>query len=212
MILLISFLLVLFFGKTFASFSLNANHPFWLNVFFINYTFMGNGLFVIGLVFILLFFFNKNKLGMAVLYSFLLSGFLVQLLKNINNLLHPTIYFEAGQYLFLTGKNEIAYQNGFLSGHTAIAFALATVLILVIKNSKWQLPLLVAAILLGYSRIYLAQYYLPEIMVGAVVGTFSGIGSVYLAYHLNNYKYYLKKFFSINKAESITTERHIQPV
>jgi membrane-associated phospholipid phosphatase len=202
---------ILFFGKTFAFVPLNTHHPFWLNVFFINYTFMGNGLFVICLSGVLIFRFNRIQEGRALLYGFILSGILIQLLNNLGDLLHPTLFIEQGQCLFPAGNNSVNDHSSIISGHTCIAFELATVLILVIKNTKWQLPLLAGVVLLAYSRIYLEQHLLKEIMIAVVSGTISGIAAVYLVYYFKGIGYYYKKFFGIygNAAVSTSMIDHI---
>ncbi|MEP7163514.1 MAG: phosphatase PAP2 family protein [Ferruginibacter sp.] len=212
LLLLIAALSLLFFGKAFAFIPSSAYHPFWLNVFFINFTFMGNGLFILCLAGVLIFRFKKKQQGIAMLYGFLLSGMVVQLLKNISSISHPDIFFEQGQNLFPANDISLTIPGGIISGHTAIAFALATVLSLTIMGSKKQLLLLAVAVLLGYSRIYLAQHYLPEIILGAFVGTVSGIAAVYLAYYFRGYGNYFKKLFSIHKNDAIRGERNVQPV
>lgn len=212
LLLAAAFLLWLFFGKTFASVSLHDPHPFWLNVFFINYTFMGNGLFVVCLALVLIFRFKKNQQGIAILYGFFLSVVVIQLLKNIDNLSNPVISFEQGQTVFTANNISLIDLGSFISGHTTIAFALATVLSLTIKNSKWQLLLLAAALLLGYSRIYLEQAFLPGIIIAAVVGTVSGITAVYLAYYFKGYGYYFQKSFRMHKRVAIPVEENVQIV
>lgn len=212
LLLMTVFFLLLLFGKSVAFLSADAYHPFWANVFFINYTFMGNGLFVVCLSALFIFRFKRKQQGMAILYGLLMSGLVVQLLKNINSLSHPTVLFEEGQHLFLPNNILHTDQSNFISGHTAIAFALATVLMMVVKNSKWQLPILVVAFLLGYSRIYLAQNYLLEIMIGAMVGTFSGITAVYLVYYFKGFGYYYNKFFNMHKNDKISDGGDVQIV
>ena len=54
----------------------------------------------------------------------------------------------------------------------------------IMKNKKWQLPVLLLAILVGFSRIYLGQHFLLDVVVGAFVGTISGLVCVYF---LQNY-------------------------
>ena len=211
-LLMAAVLLLLFFGRSVAFISSDAYHPFWANVFFINYTFMGNGLFVICLASLFIFRFKRKQQGLAILYGFLLSGFVVQLLKNINSLSHPTVFFEQGQNFFLPNNILLTDHGSFISGHTATAFALATVLMMVVKDPKWQLPILIAALLLGYSRMYLAQHYLLEIMTGAVLGTVSGIAAVYIVYYFKGYGFYFKKFFNMHKSGAISRERNIQTV
>ena len=174
---LVSMFSILVFGWSFGSIPLNAYHPLWLNVYFINYTFMGNGLFAISLAAVYRFRFKTKKEGMALLYAFLFSAAIVQLLKNLGNFSHPFFFIEQGQYLFV--RDRALDQAGFISGHTTTAFALATVLMLLSKRGFWQLPLLAAAVLLGYSRIYLAQHSLADVIISAVLGTVAGVIAVH---------------------------------
>ena len=211
-LLLITVLSLIFIGRTFITVPSNTYHPFWLNVFFINYTFMGNGLFVICIAALFIFRYKRKQQGITLLYGFLLSDFIVQLLKNIHSLAHPTIYLEQGQNLFFSYNNSLSAHNSFISGHTATAFTLATVMMLVLNNSKWQLPLLIAALLLGYSRMYLAQNDLSEIMIAGMVGTVSGIAAVYSTFYFKGVGYYLKKIFNLHNNGAISEERNIQSI
>jgi len=179
-ILVAAILFLILNGKEAAFLSPDTYHPFYLNVFFINYTFMGDGFFALCLVASMIWYFKKRKPGFALLYSFLISGLAVQLIKNLVNLSAPKLYFEAGTYLNFINSVTLDGHSGFPSGHTATAFAIATVLALMMKNRKLQLLILMAAALVGYSRIYLAQHFLTDVIVGALSGTASGILSFYL--------------------------------
>jgi membrane-associated phospholipid phosphatase len=141
---------------------------------------MGDGIFALCLVAFMFFYFKKKKAGFALLYSLLIAGFAIQLTKNLAHLAGPKIYFEAGTNLNFTNGGSVTEIPGFPSGHTAIAFALATVLVLLFKRKNMQLPLLLGAVLLGYSRMYLAQHFLTDIITGALLGTISGVLSFYL--------------------------------
>lgn len=180
-VILISSVFLMINGKEAAFISLNSYHPFYLNVFFINYTFMGDGIFALCLIAAVFFYFKKKQQGFALLYAFLISGTAAQILKNLVTSPRPKIYFEAGTYLNFIDGVTLSGSSGFPSGHTTTAFAIATVLVLMIKNKKWQLPILLAAMLVGYSRIYLAQHFLIDVIVGALLGSISGVFAFYLA-------------------------------
>jgi len=170
-------------------------HPFWLNVFFINYTFMGDGIFAIVIGLLCIFYFNRKNDGMSILASFLFTQLLIQLAKNLFAGTQPGIFFEAGQ-TFL--NKEIAGSSpALISGHTAMAFAIATVLILHSKKVLWQMALLAAAVLLGYSRIYLAQHSLSDVLIGSVLGTLSGLVAVYIVYAKTNSFAKLRNIFKV---------------
>ncbi len=203
---------MIFFGNTVHPILSNIPHPFWLNVFFINYTFIGNGLFLISLAAILIFRLKKRKQGFSIFYGFLIAGFLIQLIKNINNLSNPGISFEQGQNIFQAGNVSATDQMSFISGHTALVFTWVTVLCFTLKNSGKQLLLFASAILLGYSRIYLAQNYLHEIFIGALTGIFSAIIAVYLAYYCKGYEYYAGKLLSMHKNNAAKDSGEVQVV
>jgi membrane-associated phospholipid phosphatase len=188
------------YGKEAAFISLNSYHPFYLNVFFINYTFIGDGIFAICLIALMFFYFKRKQCSLALLYSFLISGIATQIIKNLVNSPRPKLYFEAGTYLNFIDGVTLSGSSGFPSGHTATAFAIATVMALMMKNKNWQLLILLAAFLVGYSRIYLAQHFLLDVLAGSLLGTVSGIVSVYLAYSTKGLK------FSFNKKHNRKSE------
>lgn len=199
--LLIALLSGVFFllinGKETAFISLNSYHPFYLNVFFINYTFMGDGIFALFLIGVIFFYFKKKQQGFALLYGFLISGLAVQIIKNLVNSPRPKVYFEAGTYLHFIDGVTLGGNSSFPSGHTATAFAIATVMVLMMKNKNLQILILMAAILVGYSRIYLAQHFLLDVMIGALLGSLSGILAFYLAKNSINIKRSIKKMHRV---------------
>ncbi|WP_462249724.1 phosphatase PAP2 family protein [Ferruginibacter sp.] len=198
LVLLIGILFLLANGKTAAFISLNSYHPFLLNVFFINYTFIGDGIFALCLIAAMFFYYKRKQQALALLYSFLISGIVVQIIKNLIDSPRPKLFFESGQYLHFIDGVTLANNSSFPSGHTATAFAIATVIVLMMKDKSWQLFILIAAILVGYSRIYLAQHFLLDVMVGAVIGSSSGALAVYLAKNIKGIKKSVKKMHRLS--------------
>lgn len=175
-------LLLAIYGKGNSFILLNSYHTNWLNIFFINYTNVGDGIFALCIISILFFYKRKNQ-ALALLLSFLISGLLVQIIKNLVTSPRPKLFFTNGEYTQFIDGVSLSNNSSFPSGHTATAFAVATVLVLTMQNKTWQLPILIAATLVGYSRMYLAQHFLTDVMVGGTFGVISGIYSVYLVYH-----------------------------
>ncbi len=209
LLLIAGVIFLLINGKAAAFVSMNAYHPFVLNVFFINYTFMGDGIFALCLIAALFFYYKKKQPGIALLYSFLISGLIVQLIKNFVDAPRPKLFFEAGQYLHFIDGVSLANNASFPSGHTATAFAIATVIVVMMKDKIWQLSILLAAVLVGYSRIYLAQHFLLDVMTGAFIGSTSGILAVYLSRNMNRIKRSFKKMHRLSTAAAASPA--IQP-
>lgn len=155
-----------------------SSHPFWLNVFFVNYTFIGDSFFALGLCFVFLFYFRRKKEGLTLLLSFLFTTLLIQVIKNIDAGNGFTIFVEDGQYLFPLNGNTASDHTYLPSGHTALAFSLAATLIVIIKRKSWQLPVLAAAILVGVSRVYLGGHLLSDILSGAAIGLFASVVAI----------------------------------
>jgi undecaprenyl-diphosphatase len=67
----------------------------------------------------------------------------------------------------------------FPSGHAAASFAVSAV---VLCTCKWYvfLPVLLLAMLIAFSRMYLRVHYLTDVLCGAVLGFLCGLSSVAL--------------------------------
>jgi membrane-associated phospholipid phosphatase len=167
------FLLGLFFlvtkGKAATFFYLNPYHRTPLDIFFINFTYLGDGLFSVGVIIILLVL-RRWSQAIQVLTAFLVSALLAQLLKNLFSMPRPKEFFNQGQYsYFIEGVTRVGFSS-FPSGHTTSVFALATMLALFEKNKKWNTLYLLVALGVGYSRIYLGQHFLNDVLVGSLIG------------------------------------------
>jgi membrane-associated phospholipid phosphatase len=68
--------------------------------------------------------------------------------------------------------------SSFPSGHTATAFSIYLIFCLLIRRWWWLGAGLVYALLVGYSRIYLAQHFPFDVAAGIVVGILTGVISL----------------------------------
>lgn len=92
----------------------------------------------------------------------------------------PFLYFKDLDMLeLLVPVTGIAMHGGntsFPSGHTMSAFALYTFLALTLSYKRsLSLVLLLMAVLVGVSRIYLVQHFLEDVVTGAAIGAVIGI-------------------------------------
>jgi len=180
-IIIIGSILVLVEGNPSSFILLNSYHSFWLDTFFIKYTYLGHGFFAIFLAVFYFFWLKSKQTGVVLLYAFLLSGLITQTLKHIIYSPRPKLFFGNSEQSYFINGIEFAYNNSFPSGHTATAFAVATVLAITDKNKKFHLLILLAALFIGFSRIYLGQHFLTDVLAGMLTGIFSGIVCVYIA-------------------------------
>jgi membrane-associated phospholipid phosphatase len=157
------------------------NTPF-LDFFFSKITFLGNGIFVVILCIILLFFRFKHTL--LLFSTFIISGIAVQLIKRFvfPGMPRPNIYFKGIFDLHFVKGVEILHSFSFPSGHSATAFALCLSLSLLTKNKIQQVLLFIAACLIAYSRIYLSQHFLIDAVAGSFIGVI--VTLVYYYFHL----------------------------
>ncbi|MGK7393664.1 MAG: phosphatase PAP2 family protein [Candidatus Cyclobacteriaceae bacterium M3_2C_046] len=163
-------LLMILFEKGHLVLLLNQHRNAFLDVFFIGWTFLGDGLMFLILVIIFLFI----RLYWVVLTALtaLVQTVMVHLFKQwlFEDLARPKRFFEGLQELNFIPGVDVHSSNSFPSGHTATAFAVATILILVIRSKFWSVGILFAAILVGISRIYLLQHFFIDIYFGSAFG------------------------------------------
>ncbi len=150
---------------------LNPYHTPALDYFFKNITFLGDGIFIIATA-VVLFFAKQKKHSILILISYGFSGLIVQILKHSFPAERPRLFFENHHIHYDYFLNNITLHtiNSFPSGHTASVFALAASLTFLTRKWHQQIVYLVAAILVGYSRIYLGQHFPLDVTAGAAIG------------------------------------------
>lgn len=192
----LSLVLLLTFSKAGSFLLLNTWHYTWANNFFRVYTFLGDGIFSLLLV---LFFLlrKKYRLTINLLTAFLLSGLVSQVFKNLIYSPRPRMFFLQNQYDYFIGGVSLSNASGFPSGHTASAFAAATILTLFSLNKRYTPYFLLAAVMVGYSRIYLAQHFLGDVVAGAFVGVAFALISYWLIQVIRplSWKWYPPRYF-----------------
>jgi len=156
-------------GKATSFIYLNPYHGNYLDSFFIYLTFLGDGLFAV-LVIALFLLMRRWSPALQLLTAFLLSALVAQVLKNFFSMPRPKQFFAPGQYaFFITGVTHTGFAS-FPSGHSTSIFALVTLLALFEKNKKANVAYLLVAVAVGYSRIYLGQHFLGDVLMGSFIG------------------------------------------
>ncbi|AXY77288.1 PAP2 family protein [Paraflavitalea soli] len=169
--LLIAFLYCSLHSKAVCFINLNGSHTPSLEAFFTWYTMLGEG-YVAILLCIVLFIRRHYLLSVHLLVAFLISGMAAQIIKEFMHMPRPKVFLHAGQYnQFIEGVTRGGWSS-FPSGHTVTAFAVATILALHTRNKWASLLYLILAVGVGYSRIYLGQHFLEDVLAGSIVGVF----------------------------------------
>jgi len=174
LLLSIAIFILTFYSKAEGFILMNPLHYDNLNLVFILLTYLGDGIFVIALG-IILFLFKRRFLSLMILSSYLLSGIIAQILKYFILEARPAYYLQKTNYPYFIDGVTLHNYHSFPSGHSASIFALAAVLSFSIKNKNYSIFFLIIAALVGYSRIYLGQHFMDDVLVGSIVGLLSSI-------------------------------------
>lgn len=169
-----SLFVLLFFSKAAGFIFLNPYHTHFLDIIFIPLTYFGDGFFCVA-VGVLLFVCRKRFLSLMVLSSYAISGIIAQLLKNFIVEARPAVFLKASTYPYFIENVTLHNLHAFPSGHSASAFALAAVLSFDVKNKNYSFLFLAGAIAVGYSRIYLGQHFIDDVLAGSIIGILSAI-------------------------------------
>ena len=148
-----------------------ANSKF-LDIFFKYITNLGDGT-MIAVVFIVLLL-VKYRFAFAFLTGSLVTSAIVQILKKVvlNDIYRPSKYFELYETYQLHFVEDVKLYalHSFPSGHSATSFNLFLALAIVVRNNSLKTVFFILAALSGYSRVYLSQHFLIDILAGSVIG------------------------------------------
>ena len=150
----------------------------WLNPVAVFYTSLGNGgwIFIAASV-VLLFFYKTRKAGVSSLTAMLLGLVVTNLtVKPLVARLRPWVIMEDFTVLITSSD-----PNSFPSGHTCAAFAFAAALIAVLPQKWAKAAALIAAALMGFSRLYVGVHFPSDVLVGALIGVICGFVGAWIA-------------------------------
>jgi membrane-associated phospholipid phosphatase len=141
----------------------SAHHPF-SDFFFSVFTFMGDGIFIIAL----------KRLALGLISSYLISGLIVQVVKRLINFPRPAGFLPDPSVIHSVYAATLNHHNSFPSGHTTSAFAAAVIISLYTGKRSVALITFIFACLVGYSRVYLGQHFVEDVLAGSLVGVIAG--------------------------------------
>ncbi len=171
--------LVVSYPKADLHLAINQWHSDFFDTFFKYVTWLGNGwvVFLLSLVFL----FVQVRQTVVFLVGNLLITIFVQVGKHLifPAALRPVAYFKGIYALHLVDGVVMHAYNSFPSGHSATAFGIFVLLISLTKNRGLKFLWLMVALLTAFSRVYLSQHFMADILAGSLMGTFVMFFTVY---------------------------------
>ncbi|MFY0255632.1 phosphatase PAP2 family protein [Chitinophaga sp. 30R24] len=162
----------LFVSRTDAYFYINRLHTPFGDFFFSYVTELGSVSAAVLISLLLLIF--KRRIGWALATAYLFTSAISFSLKVLVGFPRPHRYFftRLHDIYFVPGITVLDNFRSFPSGHTVCAFTAATVLSYFARNKHWSWLYFALAALTGYSRMYLSQHFLEDVIAGMVLGVF----------------------------------------
>ena len=172
---LVCLAIIIIFSKASVHLFLNSYYNDFADVLFKYLTILGDGIVIPFLVLFLAFI--RFRYAFFLLSVYAVSGLFTQLLKRTFFLKvpRPTKFFEDIAQLHLVPDVDQLSMKSFPSGHSTTAFAIVICLVLMVKNDILKLMFFILAALIAYSRVYLSQHFLTDILAGSVIGVLTGL-------------------------------------
>lgn len=140
-----------------------------LNKFMIFYTQLGDhGLLFIAMALLLIAIPFTRRTGCA-------SAFGLAIGALVTNLLLKPFFMRPRPYVTVPGLTNLIDMsrdpNSFPSGHATAAFGVCMAIFLTVKDKRAKAASLFVAVLMGFSRLYVAVHYPTDVIAGALIGT-----------------------------------------
>lgn len=176
----------IFFASDAMSLFINDLNTPMADAFFRYITYLGDGcvIFTLGLV---LWFFNR-EMGLYCILGHILSSAFNSILKNMvfGKLPRPIEHFwDHVPNLHLVDGVQVHHWYTFPSGHTASIFMAMMILSYGIPKPLYQLLFFGIALVTGFSRVYLFQHFLKDVLGGAIVGMVSACAVIAIVQHFS---------------------------
>jgi len=177
--LIVCIAILLIFKKSEIHLFINSYHSTFFDFFFRYITHLGEPIFIIALVIILLFINIRTSTIIGISCS--VSSIITQIIKAlVEDNARPRTYFAGKAELYFVPNVEVFFYNSFPSGHTTAAFSVFLGLAIYLKNWYLKVICLLFAIFVGFSRMYLSQHFLIDVTVGSIIGVSITLTGAYL--------------------------------
>jgi len=158
---------------------LNGHHtPFW-DCFMWVYSGRTVWIPVLALIFIMLFYKKKPVVSLLALVFLVLTltacdQFASSICKPLFTRLRPTQHYPDFGNVVQTVYGYRGGLYGFISSHASNAFGFAVFTMLLFRDRRYSMTILIWAVLMCYSRIYLGVHFISDIVPGIFAGALFG--------------------------------------
>lgn len=164
---------VAIYGKDQSFLIINGHYSVQADYFFNAVTYLGDGLIWVPLFIYTLVY--RRDFFVAVLVALLICTILTHIGKRVIFVDEPRplrLLSDVARAVPLL-KGHDNYSNSFPSGHTSTAYTFALLLAFLVRQkfARFLFPLM--AFLVGYSRVYLAQHFVTDVLAGCLIGILS---------------------------------------
>lgn len=185
----------------------NLNHTTFLDYFMYCMTMIGDGIASAVILLSLPVMFKSCRNWWYVLAAIACNvapALLVQLIKSLVDAPRPLEYYKLDpSWIHLKEHWPKLFHRSFPSGHSACIFSLCCFLSMILPKGaeRYGLGLFIMALLVAYSRMYLAAHFYADIFVGSMLGTLGTIFCFALMRRWSNQSFVIvrKSTFSANK-------------
>ncbi|MBK7668977.1 MAG: phosphatase PAP2 family protein [Sphingobacteriaceae bacterium] len=173
---LIALLIASYFLLTYSKILNHQMLNYWVgnpvvNTFYKYFTHVGDGIFAVSLGVVVMFF--NFKRGQYVVLAYMFAGLTSSCIKWFFNYVRPHHYF--GYYhkhytLNLVDGVEMLGERSFPSGHSTAAFVVFSALAFSTESKLAKVIFFIIALNAAFSRMYLSQHWLVDIVTGSLIG------------------------------------------
>ncbi len=185
----ISLAFAIVFGREQSQIFINRLNSQFLDQFFKYVTYLGSGYFFVLVIFLVAIFRGKASGGLIV--AAILSTIFVQAFKHTIGGYRPYAFFEmySDYSLHLVSGVKMLRMHSFPSGHTATAFAVFFYLAALTRKNWLKVSYLLLAVLVAYSRVYLSQHFVIDVVGGSFIGVLSSYVGLWWYYVVQKIRY-----------------------
>jgi membrane-associated phospholipid phosphatase len=165
--------MLIFYGRNASFFLIHQNHHAFADYFFWLVTYLGDGLIFVPFGLYCIFF--RRDFLVPLIAGIILSTLFTHLLKRVifPEELRPVSLEMENMTLRRVLGLKLHRMNSFPSGHTATAFTAGLLFVQLVQSRIATFVVPILAFLVAYSRVYLGQHFVADILVGASIGILS---------------------------------------